>query len=66
MCDLDLIIVLPMGSVFRGNRRPDGTEERFSTSERVIIDPAELELDEMISVSASMMLFGLRKGFVSG
>jgi subtilisin family serine protease len=44
VCDLDLIIVSPTGRVFRGNRRPDDTEERFSTNERVIIDPAELEL----------------------
>jgi hypothetical protein len=42
--DLDLILVSPSNRTFRGNRRPDGTEERFSTIERVIVDPDELEL----------------------
>jgi subtilisin family serine protease len=44
ICDLDLIIVSPNGTVFRGNGRPDNTEERFTTLERVIIDPADLEV----------------------
>jgi subtilisin family serine protease len=43
LCDLDLIVVSPTNKIFRGNRRSDNTEERFSTVERVIIAPPELE-----------------------
>jgi subtilisin family serine protease len=54
VCDLDLIIVSPSGTVFRGNRRTDNTEEHFSTIERVIIDPSELEIgDYEVHVIAS-------------
>jgi hypothetical protein len=44
VCDLDLIVVSPTKTIFRGNWRTDDTEERFSTVERVIIDAGELEL----------------------
>jgi hypothetical protein len=44
LCDLDLIVASPSKQIFRSNRRPDNTEERFSTVERVILDADELEL----------------------
>jgi hypothetical protein len=41
--DLDLVVVSPMGRIFRGNDRTGNTEEHFSTTERVIISVADLE-----------------------
>lgn len=41
--DLDLVVVSPSNKVYRGNQRPDNTEERYSTNERVIINSDDVE-----------------------
>jgi hypothetical protein len=43
LSDLDLIVISPSKTVFRGNHRVDGTEEHFSEHERVIVFQSELE-----------------------
>ncbi|KAK8857613.1 hypothetical protein M9Y10_016018 [Tritrichomonas musculus] len=37
MVDLDLVVVGPDETVYRGNQRADNTEESYSTNERVVI-----------------------------
>lgn len=41
--DIDLVVVSPSGVVYRGNMRPDNTEERYMTNERVIVDSEKVE-----------------------
>jgi hypothetical protein len=41
--DLDLFVVLPNRSIVYGNMRPNSREERFSTVERIVLWPSELE-----------------------
>ncbi|KAK8864751.1 hypothetical protein M9Y10_010274 [Tritrichomonas musculus] len=41
--DLDLVVISPDKTVYRGNQRVDNTEEMFSTNERVIIKKEELK-----------------------
>jgi hypothetical protein len=41
--DVDLFVTLPNGSVVYGNMRPGWREERFSTVERIILWPEELQ-----------------------
>jgi hypothetical protein len=44
LADLDLIVVCPSGRILRGNHDAGESEEHFSTTERVILDPNEVEI----------------------
>jgi hypothetical protein len=59
LADLDLIIISPSGRIFRGNHYLDGSEEHFSTTERVILNSNEVEIGEyqihIISTFASII-----------
>ena len=39
----DLVVISPDESVYRGNQRPDDTEESYSTNQRVIVKKNELK-----------------------
>jgi subtilisin family serine protease len=43
LSDLDLIVISRTGRIFRGNHYLNGSEEHFSTTERVILDAYEVE-----------------------
>jgi hypothetical protein len=60
--DLDLLVISPSGQVFRGNQRPDDTEEHFSTIERVIIPAAHTEVGQY-RVHVIPSLFGTETSF---
>jgi hypothetical protein len=61
VCDLDLVVLSPSKRLFRGNHRIDDTEENYSTIERVIIFPAEVELGEY-----EVHVFAANPDFVEG
>jgi hypothetical protein len=55
LVDLDLIVLSETGKVFRGNHYLNGSEEHFSTTERVILNPDEIEIgDYEIHVISSL------------
>jgi hypothetical protein len=45
LADLDLIVISPSGRLFRGNHYLSQSEEHFSTTERIIINQSEIEIE---------------------